>query len=326
MAKREVAYTYLDVKYPQLVCKGCESEFEFLEADCTHPNVSFSPPIGLSSKGKGKSKGTKGANGDHGVKGKGKGAYATEYKGKGKGKGEGGTSDIDIMALLHQYGSGIISEQQALMIKNAMKISPAAPKPKSPLQIAKSNYKSALAELNVSKNKLEQSKESVLALDKKFKAALITVCENTQEYTSLKHSAEELKIRLDELSVNIDSEIDERIADLAASHASAMSQLNVPDSEDEADAAADAHPLEDDNAAGNSDDFEGVYNKMQNLPEAAEAEDADMQQAAIKRPMLPSLDISASCSSTEDIMCKLHELNCAKKTKLTPRGGSNDDE
>ena len=163
-----------------------------------------------------------------------------------------------------------------------MKISPAAPKPKSPLQIAKSNYKSALAELNVSKNKLEQSKESVLALDKKFKAALINVCENTQEYTSLKHSAEEYKIRLDELSVNIDSEIDERIADLAASHASAMSQLNVPDSEDEANAAADAHLLEDDNAAGNSDDFEGVYNKMQNLPETAEAEDADMQQTPSK--------------------------------------------
>ena len=89
------------------------------------------------------------------------------------------------------------------MIKNAMKISPAAPKSKSPLQIAKANYKSAMAELNVSKNKLEQSKESVLALDKKFKAALRNVCENTQEYTSLKHSAEELKIRLERYGPDI---------------------------------------------------------------------------------------------------------------------------
>ena len=115
------------------------------------------------------------------------------------------------------------------------------------------------------------------------------------------------------------------ISKLAASHANAMFQLNVPDSEDEAHADASASPLGDDKVnSGNSDDSEHVFTKMQNLPEAAGAEDADMQQAAIKRPMLPPLDIPAS-SSTEDIMCKLHELKCAKKFKLTPRGGSSDE-
>ena len=106
MAKREIAYTFLDVKYPQLVCKGCGNEFELLEADCTHPYVSFSPPIGESSKGKGKTKGTsKGAANGNGTKGKGKGAYeynGGEYKGKGKGKGRGESGDIDIIAILKQ--------------------------------------------------------------------------------------------------------------------------------------------------------------------------------------------------------------------------------
>ena len=121
MAQREVAYTFLDVKYPQIICKGCQAEFEYLESDCTHPNVSFQPPTGTSKGSKGKSKGS--AKGSDGVpKGKGRGAFA-EYKGKGKGKGEGGTTgDVDIMAILKQYGTGIISEQQAMLIKSAMKI------------------------------------------------------------------------------------------------------------------------------------------------------------------------------------------------------------
>ena len=86
-------------------------------------------------------------------------------------------------------------------------------------------------------------------MDKKFKAALVIVCENTQEHTALKQSAEEYTIRLDEVSVNKVSEIDEMISELAASHASAMSPINVPGSEDEAEADADAsaNPLEDDN-------------------------------------------------------------------------------
>ena len=66
----------------------------------------------MSSKGK--SKGN--AKGSGGVQGKGKGAFA-DYRGKGKGKGEGGTSDIGIIAILQQYGTGIISEQQAIQIK-----------------------------------------------------------------------------------------------------------------------------------------------------------------------------------------------------------------
>ena len=315
MAQREVAYTYLDVKYPQLICKGCQSEFEFLESDCTHPNVSFQPPTGLSKGSKGKSKGS--AKGSDGVpKGKGKGNFA-DYNGKGKGKGGQGTGDVDIMAILQQYGSGIISEQQAMQIKNAMKISPAASKPKTPLQDAKLEYKAALAGLNVAKNKLDQSKESVLALDKKFKALLITVCENTREYTNLKQVAEECKARLDELSISQDAGIDEKIAELAASHASAMSQLNVPDSDEELEQRDD-----DNTGNGSSDDLEGVYTKLHQQDHGV-PEEADMQQAAMKRqlPLLPPLDMTAS-SSTEEIMGKLHELNVAKKSKLTPRGGN----
>ena len=72
MAQREVAYTFLDVKYPPLICKGCESEFEYIESDCTHPNVSLQlPNIGKSSKGSAKGS-SKGANGENGVKGKAK--------------------------------------------------------------------------------------------------------------------------------------------------------------------------------------------------------------------------------------------------------------
>ena len=147
------------------MCEGCGNEFEFLEADCTHPYVSFSPPIGESSKGKGKTKGTsKGANGN-GTKGNGKGAYeynGGEYKGKSKGKGRGDTGDIDIMAILKQYGSGIISEQQADLIKNAMKISPMAPKPKTPLQDAKAEYKAAFAASNISKKTRTNRKRAFL--------------------------------------------------------------------------------------------------------------------------------------------------------------------
>lgn len=323
MAKREVAYTFLDVKYPQLICKGCQSEFEYLESDCTHFNVSFQPPnTGMSKGSKGKSKGSeKGSNGMQ--KGKGKGADA-EYKGKGKGKGEGKSSDIDIMAILQQYGSGIISEEQAIKIKNAMKISPAAPKPKTPLQEAKAEYKEAIAGLNVAKNKLDQSKESILAIDKKFKAMLVTVCENTRDYTNLKQVAEECKAKLDEFSTNQDATIDEKIANIAASQACAMAQISIPDSEEEGEynfLGEAADPF--------SDDYEQVYTRQQQNLEGdgndfEEAiEDADMQQAAVKRhlsPLLPPLDIGAE-HSTEEIMGQLHALNVAKKSKLTPRGG-----
>jgi len=312
----------LDVKYPRIVCGGCNQEFEYLEADCTNPHVSFAPPIGdQSSKGgKGKSKG-KGINGN-GSKGKGKGAFeyiSGDYKGKGKGKGSG-AGELDIMAILKQYGSGIISEQQAVQIKNAMKISPIPPKSKTPLQDAKAEYKAAFAALNVSKNKLDQSKESAFALDRKVKAMLLTICENTREYVNLKQVVLDSKAKLDELLIGHDTSTDQQLAEMAQTHANSINQLQQ-------------FSVDDDDLAdlGNGDDADSydVYGKSAEAAEPPQAdaeeevEEVEMQQAATKRPLpssplLPPLDLGAD-PSTESIMGQILSYNVAKKGKLTPR-------
>ena len=329
LAQRQLSYTYLDVKYPRIVCGGCNQEFEYLEADCTNPHVSFAPPIGdQSSKGgKGKSKG-KGINGN-GPKGKGKGAFeyiSGDYKGKGKGKGLGETGELDIMAILKQYGSGIISEQQAAQLKNAMKISPITPKPKTPLQDAKAEYKAAFAAMNVSKNKLDQSKESAFALDRKVKAMLLTICENTREYVNLKQVVLDSKARLDELLIGHDTSIDQQLAEMAQTHASAINQLQQysVDDDDLADLGnvgdeADSYDVYGKTAEG-ADEKAETFDRSE---AEKEVEEVEMQQAATKRPLpssplLPPLDLGAD-PSTETIMGQLLSLNVAKKGKLTPR-------
>jgi hypothetical protein len=82
------------------------------------------------------------------------------------------------------------------------------------------------------------------------------------------------------------------------------------------------HRDDDNTGNGSSDDLENVYTKL-HQQDHCDPKEADMQQAAMKRqlPLLPPLDMTAS-SSTEEIMGKLHELNVAKKSKLTPRGGN----
>lgn len=320
LAKRGLAYTFLDVKYPKILCGACQTEFEFTLKDCTHPYASLTPPIGdTSSKGKGKGK-TKG----YGDKGKGKGKSAFEYisgdyKGKGKGKGSG-AGEFDLMAILKQYGSGIISEQQAAQIKNAMKISPIPPKPKTPLQDAKAEYKAAFAAMNISKNKLDQSKESAFALDRKVKAMLLTICENTREYVNLKQVVLDSKARLDELLTGHDVDIDQQLEEMAQVHANAINQLREFGAEDE--------ELID---LGNGDDADSseVYRKSAEDDTAdqddteAFVEEADMQQVATKRPLpssplLPPIDLGPD-PCTEAIMGQLFTLNAAKKGKLTPR-------
>ena len=129
-----------------------------------------------------------------------------------------------------------------------------APKLKTPLQDAKAEYKAAIASLNVSKNKLDQSKESVFALDRKVKAMLITVCENTREYVNLKQVVTECKAKLDEIAVGQDAFIDQRLSDLANSHASAMNQLNQADSDDD-------YQLGSEQGNGDTDDLSNIYEK-----------------------------------------------------------------
>ena len=319
LAKRGLAFTYLDVKFPKVLCGACQTEFEFTLKDCTHPYASLAPPIGdTSSKGKGKAKG-------YGDKGKGKGKSAFEYisgdyKGKGKGKGSGVSGEFDIMAILKQYGSGIISEQQAAQIKNAMKISPITPKPKTPLQDAKSDSKAAFAAMNIFKNKLDQSKESAFAIDRKVKAMLLTICENTREYVNLKQVVLDSKARLDELLIGNDTSLDQQLAEMAQTHANAINQLQQFSVDD--DELADL---------GNGDDADSydVYGKSADTAEPPQAdaeevvEEVEMQQVATKRPLpssplLPPIDLGAD-PSTEAIMGQLFPLNVAKKGKTTPR-------
>ena len=151
---------------------------------------------------------------------------------------------------------------------------------------------------------------------------LVTVCENTREYVNLKQVVIECKAKLDELSVGQDASIDQRLADLAKSHTSAMNQLNQVDSDDDFQAGS---------GIGDEADSSNVYERKQRVGEPAqeeatdEVEEVDMQQAPVKRPLpssplLPPLDIGAN-HTTEEIMGQLLSLNVAKKGKLTPRDG-----
>ena len=307
MAARGVAWTYLDVKFPQQVCRGCGNEFEYLAEDCTHPYVSFAPPYTeQSSKGKGKGKGKSKSNNDKGYNGKGMGKDAG-YKSKGHGKG----NDVgrDVMNFLQQFGANLFTEEQANQINDAMqsynKKLTSLPA-KSDLQTAKIEYKAAIADMNVARSHMNQAKESVQAIDKKFKAAMILVCEHTQNYTHLKEQAEVYKDKLDTLQKVQEDTIDASIHDISTAHANAMIQLDAFNT----DAAEEATSV-------NDEDGDNVYGKAAPQSEPIDLEDTEMMQAAVKRP--PPLNLSQD-QPLEEIMSTLHCLNTAKKAKSTPRG------
>ena len=62
----------------------------------------------------------------------------------------------------------------------------------------------------------------------------------------------ECKAKLDQLAVGQDAFIDQRLADLANSHASAMNQLNQADSDD-------GYQLGSEQGNGDTDDLSNVY-------------------------------------------------------------------
>ena len=318
LAIRQLAYTYLDVKYPRIICGECKVEFEYLPEDCTNPHVSFSPPIGdQSSKGgKGKAKGKGFANETYGGgdKGKGKGkSPSASIKGKGKGYNGAAAGDIDIMAVLLQFGAGILTDDQVNKMKAAMKISPVPLKPKSQIQEAKAEYQAAMAELSGAQNKLKQSKENLIAMDVKFKAQLVTMCNHTQSCTLLKQAALDSKAKLDKLIDSQHTDIDEQVEQIAHEHSNAMIQIEAADDEDD---QFDANHPDDHDPFARGDAAE--------QPEQEEEQgsnDTEMQQVAIKRhtPDVPDLGLSTN-PSTPEIMGCFSVLNSAKKAKSTPRG------
>ena len=316
MAMKGLAWTYLDVKFPQIMCKGCGNEFEFLRGDCTNPNVSFSPPYTeQSSKGgaKGKNDNYKGKGSNY-YKGNGKGEVKGDnYKGKGKGAYKD-SCNIDIMTLLQHVGAAdIISPEQVILIKEKMQAAEAHQKPmKSDVQIAKEEYKSAIAGMNTSKHLLTQAKENLIAIDMKFKAALITMCEHTRQYTQHKEEVELCKANLDQIMQQQDAALDEKIIDIANAHSNAAAQLGLYEEPDSAENEAEEIYSQD---GASKDDCETVYDKAtSSLPP-----DIDMTQAAIKRS-LPPLNLSTS-QPTEELMHTFLQLNVAKKAKSTPRAG-----
>ena len=230
MAQRGVAWTYLDVKYPQQMCRGCDNEFEYLAKDCTHPHVSFAPPLTeQSSKGKGGGKGKSKSKSDYGY-----GYNDTSSKGSGKGKGKSkgknvgkDVGNMDIIGFLKQFGANIITEEQADQLNDALQTHAQKLKPqaKSDLQTANHEYKAAMSEMNGARNLLNQAKNSVAALDIKFKAAMISVCEQTSRYNFLKAQAEKCKDKYDTLHQAQELITDASLLEITSAHANAMTQF-----------------------------------------------------------------------------------------------------
>ena len=337
MAERGVAWTFLDVKFPQIICKGCGNEFEYLQENCTHPSVSFSPP---TTKGKGKGKSLPYKKGHD--KGLSKGYYGKGYgsdKGKGKGKAKGFAYDtseetktagpmvdhLDVIAILKQYGAGILSDEQSNLINSKLcthaeqlrdfgGIAYKA-KDKSEVQIAKNKYKAAQSELSAYGNTLKQSKHSLANLDSKFKSLLITICEQTQAYTQMKADTDTLKAEFERLASEQDDKLDISIQQIALDHSRAVEAIKV--SEADLDHSHD----DDDEHAGDEADGETVYKAANVGGDPADkptSDDADMTQAAQKRH-LPTLNLNSD-SSSEEILTAFKTLNGAKKSKSTPRG------
>ena len=322
MAQRGVAWAFLDVKFPQILCKGCGNEFEYLQEHCTHPYVSFSPPTeGKSGKGEGK-KGNYQSKGENGYgsnyKGKGVGKEAIgKSKGKG-GKGAGKDDSIDIMDFLKRFGEGIITEEQASKIKTAMQANgKQKPQAKSQLQAAKWEFKQAIAEMNTASHLLAQSKESVIAIDTKYKAAMITVCEYTNKVIQLKEEAAKFKDNYDKLLKEQDEKIDDQLQEIAYAHSNSIAQFNQFEdlsADDSPDAETPDVPAEHD------DDREDIFTRQH-----PEAPDIEMNQAALKRQLPPPLNLSTE-QPIEEIMHTLLQLNSAKKSKSTPRGSDDGQE
>ena len=316
LAKRGLAFTYLDVKFPKVICGECKSEFEFTLKDCTHPYASLAPPIGESSKGKGKGK-AKGY-GEY-IKGKGKGKSPSAYKGDGKGKGINGKASadgIDVMAVLLQYGKGIISEDQANKMKEAMKITPAPLMPKTHVQQAQADYKAATAEYNGAQNMLKQTKDNILELNVKFKALLLKMCNQTASCTALKQDVIDCKAKLDITIADQEDGIDKTIALLAQQTETAVAQIQL-------DEELSNHDGENGDDCNHPDDWEPKGAEEGPTDAGLEEEDAEMQQVAVKRqaPLeVPEIKDLPENAQIGDIMGAFAVLNTAKKSKSTPRG------
>ena len=174
MAKRGLAYTWLDVRIPQVICKGCGNEFEYIEADCTYKANQLAKGLGKgSSKGKGHSKGDTGKNnkGQYQPKGYGKrpGNFVDSYYIGDNGKGKGKPSpDLNqqLLEWLNNIGAGI-SPEQSTKIKCAMEIrgvpmhkGPISPPKKlTELQTLKLQQKQLMATLSMASNTLKQAKD-----------------------------------------------------------------------------------------------------------------------------------------------------------------------
>jgi hypothetical protein len=314
LAKRGLAFTYLDVKFPKVICGECKTEFEFTLKDCTHPYASLAPPIGESSKGKGKAKGY----GEY-IKGKGKGKSPSAYKGGGKGKGINGEAPaggIDVMAVLLQYGKGIISEDQANKMKEAMKIAPAPLMPKTQVQLAQAEYKAATAQYNGAMNQLKQTKDNILELNEKFKVLLLKMCNQTASCTALKQDVIDCKAKLDIATADQEDGIDKTIALLAQQHATAVAQIQL-------DEELSNHDGENGDDCNHPDDHWEPKGAEEPTDAGLEVEDAEMQQVAVKRhaPLeVPEINDLPENAQVEDIMGAFAVLNTAKKSKSTPRG------
>ena len=168
--------------------------------------------------------------------------------------------------------------------------------------------------MNGARNLLNQAKNSVAALDIKFKAAMISVCEQTSRYNFLKAQAEKCKDKYDTLHQAQELITDASLLEITSAHANAMTQFAFNEEEEEAEAQASAEMQY-------NDDGDNPYGKSEarSSNDIEDVEDTEMQQVATKRNLPMQLNLTSD-NSMEEIMTSFNELSAAKKAKSTPRG------